>query len=751
MSTSHGRPLSPGGRRIANAGRTSAGSFVTVPSHHDYTTTARTSRDYVPGPRASTERADGPRVVTLRQRSPPRKPRDDDYEVRPRIRTNSLDLGDSSKTRSVNLIDPRSSAKSSRPIITREIEKPKSPVPKAGGAQLEASYIVPASSSGRHHQRHSSLNMGDRLAVRDRERDRLYPNERTSKRDDRDYSYEYTNPKEQVLRDLAPPPQRRPRRESYTSARPTSMVDLDRYDKVYHRTDRDAPPPVAARGFDTINRQESRKQSIRAGADELKRKDSTSQRYPGDVRDDSRPYEPIKPPGPSRDDYVPYPEENSRHQRPRKFTIENEALPSRQREHVDDRDDRYEDRTRRHHHHHDENDHRKDIGERDSRHHRRDLDDGDRRERPREYEDKAERERRKEYDDRSERDRRRHYEERDERERRRDTEERGHRHRHDARERPDDDEGAGTHGGLLAAGGTAAAAGLAAEAVRRQKYKDDDIRGSKDSHGHVSERERAAENTGLSSEPEEEDREERRRRRRRQREIEEREERLARDRLQYEGQDEAGPKRIEAPPSLEHSLREQKSYERRPEDDQPRRQRHRHHRRQNPRSSDIDSRSDSSGPSDSDSGPDRAPRAPRVISPTNENAEAAAPKLPPKGILKTPRVRFPEEPQTTREGVAPLDAAKKGIPQEARWTKINRRLVNPEALEQEGVRFEEFPDHVIVLKVLSEEEISKYTQVTHEVRERRRLEQGSQASGSGSGTGVTGQNQEPGVERPHGT
>ena len=115
------------------------------------------------------------------------------------------------------------------------------------------------------------------------------------------------------------------------------------------------------------------------------------------------------------------------------------------------------------------------------------------------------------------------------------------------------------------------------------------------------------------------------------------------------------------------------------------------------------------------------------------DAESNVPKAPPKGILKPPREKFPEEPSSIREGVAPLDAAKKGIPADARWTRINRRLVNPEALEQEGVRFEEFPDHVIVLKVLSQEEIARYTQRTHEIRERRRQGHGSEGSGSGRG------------------
>ena len=41
---------------------------------------------------------------------------------------------------------------------------------------------------------------------------------------------------------------------------------------------------------------------------------------------------------------------------------------------------------------------------------------------------------------------------------------------------------------------------------------------------------------------------------------------------------------------------------------------------------------------------------------------------------------FPEDPAPVREGVAPLKDAKKGvIPPNARWTKISRSLVNPEA------------------------------------------------------------------------
>lgn len=88
-----------------------------------------------------------------------------------------------------------------------------------------------------------------------------------------------------------------------------------------------------------------------------------------------------------------------------------------------------------------------------------------------------------------------------------------------------------------------------------------------------------------------------------------------------------------------------------------------------------------------------------------------------KGILKQPKEKFPEEPNPVREGVAPLkDAHKKGIPPGARWTKVDRRLVNPAALEAGNERFEERSDYVIVLRVLAKEEIQAYALMTQEIR-----------------------------------
>ncbi|KAJ5734419.1 hypothetical protein N7493_003205 [Penicillium malachiteum] len=58
-----------------------------------------------------------------------------------------------------------------------------------------------------------------------------------------------------------------------------------------------------------------------------------------------------------------------------------------------------------------------------------------------------------------------------------------------------------------------------------------------------------------------------------------------------------------------------------------------------------------------------------------------------------------------------------GIPSGARWTKINRRLVSPEVLEASRERFEERSDHIIVLRVLSKEEIEEYALRTRELRD----------------------------------
>ncbi|KAI9803237.1 MAG: hypothetical protein M1825_002028 [Sarcosagium campestre] len=116
--------------------------------------------------------------------------------------------------------------------------------------------------------------------------------------------------------------------------------------------------------------------------------------------------------------------------------------------------------------------------------------------------------------------------------------------------------------------------------------------------------------------------------------------------------------------------------------------------------------------------PGRSNEHVRVVSPPRDSQT----KAPIKGILREPREKFPEDPAPIREGVAPLKDAKddvKGIPPNARWTKIDRRLVNPASLEEAQERFEERPDHVIVLRVLKIEEIEAFAARTQEIRDAR--------------------------------
>lgn len=106
-----------------------------------------------------------------------------------------------------------------------------------------------------------------------------------------------------------------------------------------------------------------------------------------------------------------------------------------------------------------------------------------------------------------------------------------------------------------------------------------------------------------------------------------------------------------------------------------------------------------------------------LVSSTSEASDTAAQGQQGKGILRTPRDKFPEDPTPIREGVAPLkDSKKDGIPPDLRWTKIDRRLVNPEALEAGNERFQASEDFVIVLRVLSRDEVEYYADVTKSIR-----------------------------------
>lgn len=109
----------------------------------------------------------------------------------------------------------------------------------------------------------------------------------------------------------------------------------------------------------------------------------------------------------------------------------------------------------------------------------------------------------------------------------------------------------------------------------------------------------------------------------------------------------------------------------------------------------------------------------RVVSPPREKSD----EKPLKGILKQPKSKFPESDHFIREGAAPHKEDKKAkeVPTGARWTKISRKVVNPEALTIGKERFEIRDDFVIVLRVLDKEEIQAYAAATQVLRGRRLL------------------------------
>ncbi|CAD6572046.1 MAG: hypothetical protein ASARMPREDX12_004875 [Alectoria sarmentosa] len=780
MSSGFGRAGSPPRNRYAPPGRTSAGSFFSTSSNDTYPPSTRSSRDYPSGSRISAERVDAPRLPPLRTRSPPRRAAEDDYAIRSRPRGATVEAP--RIRRPVSMVVPTSSARSSRPIITSAIERPPSPVTATRRDRRDDDYeLLPASSSNRrHHQRHSSLGTTDsgRLMLEDRDtREKTYLSSNLSRpsvrerqdENDRDYGFEYTEAAREP-RYQDPSYRQRSRRDSYNSGRPTSMIIPEGY---IPRSNRESGPPVSTRGFENIGRSESLRQGYYAKNNDralrdVGRDDREASYHPKVLRPEIALHQP------SNDGYAPYSEEESR-RRLRKPGLEEDKLELRPKSHkpapedetldlstksrkIMPQDDALELRSKP----------RKVIREEERLEPRnRDLRDDDfeqsrpkprkaildeerlearirdprddehdqSRPQPRKVildEERPEPRTRDPRDDDHERDRddrsrkhrhRRHHRDHDHRRDYDDRDDRNPRARDDPRDKPDRAEDRGPSNGLLAGAGAAAAAtGLAAEGVRRHRNKesrDEEGLSAKQPQDHLREPERdhldtSSVSSGLSGDTQE-NKEERKRRKRLEKEEE--------DHLYEEARAEERRAKVNAElfvGPVEPVLREQASYERRPEDRAPR-----HHRSYTPRrhhssTRDDDSYTESSFSSSSDSEDHRIERQPRVVTPSNE--EKPVPPPAPKGILRKPREKFPEHPDTIREGVAPhKEMPKKDVPPNARWTKINRKLVNPEALEQDGIRFNEYVDHVIVLKAMDLEEIEKYTRKTAEIREKRRL------------------------------
>jgi hypothetical protein len=691
-----GRPLSPGGRRLTQPARSSTGTLVYPSSYDPYRGPIQSSRELNSGPRTSAERVITPRVVPhYKPDSPPMRQPRDDYVVRPRRL--ALDPSSANTRTPLDSIAPSSPSRS-RPIITTAIERPPSPLTKSSRARKDEDYYIqPAStSSRREHRRYNTIDGVDmsRLAIADRDvRDRPdrggyrssgigggrtgynlnQPLVRQAPESDYD-GYEYTDRREQMYRDTAPRPRPRPA-DDYNGGRrerPLSMTGLEGYPPSRTNLNRDAGPPPSTRGFGSV----ARSGSVRH---DRARDESIPRDY---VRNDYDAPQSRKLPRPqvalhhpAADGRAPYPDDvsdhyESRHHRPRKTTLDDGRSEPRLKDPYDDPYDRSsDDRSRPHH---------------EKSHHRR-----------------------------------------------HDDEDRDRRARDDPlRDKRDQRDGSGVNSLLLGAGAAGlAAAGAATEAARHKHHskeprdRDRDRERDRDRHyppektrddrGRVPTGRDTLDSNSHSTEASDEERRVRRRRRRERHDREAREAREA-------AEEDARRRAAELAPSKDHALKEQGSYERSSQagshDSEEQKQLTRRRRHHHSRSPGGDSYSDESS-SDSEVETNRQ-RQVRVVTPSNEKPD------PPvvKSILRQPREKFPEDPAPVREGVAPLkDAGKKGIPPNARWTKIDRKLVNPEALEQGNERYEERVDYVIVLRVLTKEEIEQYTAKTNEIRQRRGL------------------------------
>lgn len=618
----------------------------------------------------------------------------------------------------------------SKPLVSNlPRDGQRSPPLGHSAARDEASrYLVPARSGGtEHHQRNYSATRADV--------DRLLPASRAPRRGEyhqaggyatskgyggargvKDDDFSYTGPREQFARDYPiRPPQPRdpyPRRE-----RPVSVMDIPEHKLPLSRRDMGPPPSVSRPSdrVDTLRRSGFDSEPDRP-SDLPQRRHSMRTPVVHQVRDDDY--------GSARDDF------DRSAPKPRRDRLDEDdaaAIKARQRE-LDAQYERDKEIRLREKEMERERERERDFQkERD-----RELRDRER-EREKDRDRDRDRERERERDrDRGERDRER------ERERPRNPEK---------TKRPDDERGGNTSPERSGGVAKAAAAGLAgvgataiANAVMKSKKDKDEASDSDDRkerrrrHRHRDKDETEAEarevepprerrnkeaaapaddrgqnDSGYgtsrrgdeSSESHDDDGGRRRHRHRRHRERDEAE-------AQAQAQAQANEPRL-APPDAKAER------ELSPGDDGT--SHHHRHRREKSRTREPqleapDRGADGRTVSPGENGDDR-PRRVQLVDPVEKKED-----FKPRGILKPSRTTpFPEDPNPTREGVAPLkDAGKQGIPPGARWTKISRLLVNPEALERASERFEERDDYVIVLRVLTREEIAKFAEKTQELR-----------------------------------
>ena len=681
MTENRYRPSSPTGRRYADP-RASTGMVISSsfdPARYSSSSQPRSAVDTFPVPRHgsvySTQGVAKRQVLDDANRGGGSIVRTE-YAVRPR---NNSTLEPHRPASVSGFPDRRSSPPRVRPaIVSGSRDDPRSPtmVPK------EERYLVPAASTNRHHHRHSSATRAEQGLIparvnRQPEYHRRggynsYP-QSASRGPSQDEGFSYTTPKEQFLSESSRPPQRR---DSYSRReRPTSMIGIPEYRAPERRAVREGPPPSSTRALDRIERNEPPRQPSSRTSDtesEVPRRRHSTRapvlhHYPEDGYSSSRDDRDVRAlPRPRHDrpdDDDRAPKQRHRDEREREVVRELPRESDRVRERDRDRD----------------------------------------RERDRERERERERDR--------------------DRERLREPDRPGK-----PRSRDSSPEHSGLRKGITAAavGAVGAAAGAAINKARNKDDEDSETDGQKErkhrrrrhhhtgdepspdelgdrvdrdlklTNGERDHRRKDDDRRGDDAENDEERRERRRHHRHRKHK-----DRAERDNESDTAEEYTGKEARHRIPDRDR-------------DDEPL-DVPRHHRDRAPsRDEDrdvplmLEQRTISPGEDE-----DNRPRKVQLVEPAEKKED-----FRPRGILKPPRaVPFPEDPNPTREGVAPLkDATKDGVPPNARWTKVSRALVNPEALEKAHERFEERDDYVIVLRVVSKEDIMKLAEKTKEIR-----------------------------------
>ena len=725
MDTRFIRPPSPGSRRYGTTGRSSTGN-LDLRDYESYYSNPRSSRDSLTsGARLSSERL-APRSAPRGHReSLPVRRNPDDYAVPPR-RIAEPDPVHPLSRRALNVIT--TSSPRYQPVISSAVENSPSTYSKTRGRDDDA-YILPASSSSRHHRHYSAGNSAYLAVNRDRDRDRHrgekggYRSSGVGKsyytgpppirqpRDpyDSDYGYEYTNRTEQAYRDTEPRPRNRRGSDTGPRERPNSITSLEDFYKRQPVASRDAGPPVTTRGFSKLDPNGSVHHEYRYPRETGHyHRDSSITRGSRDEgeglsrrRSNRAPVALHQEPD---DLYPPNIEEHNRHKHRhtsrRADSMEKDddrglgiryqegdarRADEKPRRHLEKIRSESEDRYRHHHN-------RREVSE--DRYRTREP-----RREGREEDSERERKYNVERDDRE----RRH---------RHDSDDKEHRHRHnsDDKERRHHESRKEKHeGSKLGEGlalGVAGATALVAGKSHYQHEKEQSNLDSEKSPRHRRHHRDHNRSTAVldpsesSSRSEDTDEERKERHRRRRKEREERGENGGKSRgttlVPPVTEARSGPDGRNVDPQNDT----------RPDGKERKSRRH----RDPDRDSELTPESEGSTNERASRDIQTTSRV-RVLSP----AKTEEPK--PKGILRPPREKFPEDPAPVREGVAPLkDAGKKGVPPNARWTKIDRRLVNPEALEMGNERYEERVEYVIVLRVLTKEEIEKYAALTLAIR-----------------------------------